>query len=351
MEKTIVRMFAALMLSLLVVSFAVAQQPPTKNLYVNLVTRTQAMPKIPGLPAGIKIPGMGGGATRMITGRAVYAVGPVAPIYLTVPADLGLANNRLVLNVPKPGVDGADGETADGGGTGGSVEMTNKVYWHPDEAKGPITDNVKMSMGNRRGMGGMQMPNLDQSLLAELGKEANGSEMKLPANVKGQGNYVCNTGGTATLDGFLPPLDVTEPALEKVNPNAGFTLKWSPVPGARGYLIAIMAMKNQGDDNHTKMNMTSWYSTLGEPPMRVRGAYTPATTIADDLKDGILLPGDTTSCKVPAGMFGDGYDMLVVKAEAIGNDFYSPASPTVYGVIRSEWSAMKMNMGEGDVDE
>jgi hypothetical protein len=312
------------------------------------------MPKIPGLPPGMKIPGMGDTATRSVSGRAVYAVKPVAPIYLTVPADLKLPNNRLVLEVPKaePGQAGEGEETPGQPGKPVSMEMTNKLYWHPDEAKGPVTETVKMKTpaGGGPAMGGG--PNFDFDLL-DLGKEASGSESKIPAAAKGHGDYVCNTGGTAALDGFLPALKVTEPALESTDVNKGFTIKWDPVAGARGYLVAIMAMKNQGDENNMKMTVTSWYSTLIEPPARIRGAYQQATTIADDLRDGILLPGDTTSVKVPAGMFPD-FDMFTVRVEGIGNDFYSNAGPTVFGTIRSEWMANKMNfgaMGGDDEDE
>lgn len=350
MNKTMVRVLGMMALLLMAFGIAAAQQPPTKKLYINLVTKTQQMPRFPGMPAGMNIPGMGGGTSRLITGRAVYAVKPVEPIYVTVPADLALKNNRLILSVPKLQVGpGGDGEENAPGEEGGNFEMVNKLYWHPDVAKGPITDTMKIKQGKVQGMGGMQMPNLDPDLLAELGKEAAGTESKLPASVKGLGNYVCNTGGTATLDGFLPPLNVTsEPALEKADPKNGFTLKWEQVAGARGYLISVMGMKSEGDN---KMTITSWYSTLSEPPMRVRGMYMPATTIADDLEKGILLPGATTSCKVPAGMFTEEYDMMMIKAEAIGNDFYSAAGPTVYGTIRSEWSAMKMNMGDADGEE
>jgi hypothetical protein len=348
MYKSLLRPFVLLVVGLALVSAVLAQQPPTKTLFVTLTTRTMAAPKIPGLPAGMTIPGMGGGATtRSITGKAQYAETPVEPIYLTVPADLGLKGNRLILNVPKPTATQntpANGEEGQPGQSGGTMEMTSKLYWHPDEAKGPIAETVKVKMPKAQGgMPGMNAPAFDTETAEQLAKEADGSDSKLKATVKGLGDYVCNTGGTASLDGFLPPLKVTEPALESVDVAAGFTMKWEPVPGARGYLIAIIAMKNEGDQTNMKMSITSWYSTLVEPPMRVRSAYQQATTIADDLRDGILLPGDTTSCVVPAGMFGD-YDFMTVRVEAIGNDFYSNAGPTVFGTIRSEWMATKINM-------
>jgi hypothetical protein len=144
-----------------------AQQPPTKTLYVSLTTRTMQMPKIPGLPPGMKIPGMGDSATRSVSGRALYAVKPVEPIYVTVPADLKLPNNRLVLSVPKsgPGTTEPGEETPGQPAKPGSMEMTNKLYWHPDQAKGPVTETVKMKTGGGRGPGMGGGPSFDFDML------------------------------------------------------------------------------------------------------------------------------------------------------------------------------------------
>jgi len=332
---------------------AFAQQQPTKTLYVTLLTKTQQPMKIPGMENMPAMPGMPTGApTWNVIGRAKYDQKPVEPLFVTVPAELKLPNNKLMLHLPKvmPGEQGQGEEGEQGPGTTKNMEMVNKLYWHPDEAKGPVTESLKIKGGKMSGTGmpGMAMPDLG-NIIAELeGHEASGSESKLPVNVKGQGNYVCNTGGTATLDGFLPPLQVTSPDMSKLTPETGILVKWQPITGARGYLISATGMNvGNADEDNMKMTSISWFSTLVQPPMRIRGGYQQETTIADDLANGILLPGNTTSCKIPGGIFND-VMMLMIRVEAVGNDFYSKTGgTTVFGTIRSEWDGMGMMMNMG----
>ncbi|MEN6645617.1 MAG: hypothetical protein ABFE08_24485 [Armatimonadia bacterium] len=353
------RLLSLCTLSLLVLS-AVSEplmaqnQAPTKTLFVTLLTKTQQPMKIPGMENMPQMPGMPTGApTWNVIGRAKYGEKPVEPLFVTVPTDLKLPDNKLMLHLPKPATtEGGPGRPG-GQGETKNVEMVNKLYWHPDEAKGPVTESFKIKGGKMSGGGmpGMAMPNLDDIIIAQEGYEAEGNESKLPVNVKGQGNYVCNTGGTATLDGFLPPLQVTSPDMSKLTPEEGILVKWQPIAGARGYLISANGMNmDNADEDNMKMTTISWFSTLVQPPMRIRGGYQQETTIADDLANGILLPGNTTSCKIPGGIFND-VMMLMIRVEAIGNDFYSKADgKTVFGTIRSEWDGIGMMMkmgGEG----
>ncbi|HCA45808.1 MAG TPA: hypothetical protein DEP45_00225 [Armatimonadetes bacterium] len=194
---------------------------------------------------------------------------------------------------------------------------------------------------------GMAMPDLSRIVQEMNNREAEGSEVVKPKTVVGQGDYVLNTTGTATLDGFLPPLKMISPDMSQLAPAEGIAVEWEPITGARGYLVSAVGTNMGGDEDNMKMTITSWYSTINEPPMRIRGGYQQATTIADDLRDGVLLPGDTTSCVIPAGIFDD-VMMLTITVEAIGNDFYSnEGGTTVFGTIRSEWSAMGMIMAMG----
>lgn len=357
MHKTLSNLIVGLALGVVLLTAATAQQPPTTRLTITLSTKTMQMPTIPGLPAGMQIPGMGAGmASHEITGHAIYGNKPVAPLYVTVPADLKLPNNRLILYLPGQapighGAAGADDEGGEQPEAKGNMELVNKLYWHPNEAKGPLTETVKVKDGKlvEGNMGTITMPGFEIALPDDP-KAAYGQASDLPAGVIGKGDYVCNTGGTAALDGFLPALKVKDFDVNTADLNAGFTLKWDPVKGARGYLISITAMSNMGDEGDAKMTITSWYSTLTEPPARLRGGYQKDTTIAADLESGLLLPGDTTSCVVPAGMFGE-FGFASIRVEAIGNDFYSNAGPTVFGLVRSEWMATKMDLGMMNQEE
>lgn len=287
--------------------------------------------------------------------RAVYKQTPVEPIFATVPADLTLPQNRLVLHVPKPATaEPGQGQPAEGEeATPRNVKVTDKLYWHPDVAEGPITTSFEVR-GAKPGVGmpGMQMPDLNDIVSETANREAEGSADEVPQQATGQGAYVLNTGGQAQMDGLLPPLKVTSPDMDKIDPKDAIVVKWEPVPGARGYLISGTGM-NMGDDgeNTTEMTTISWYSTLVQPPTRVRGGYRQETTIADDLRSGILLPGNTTSCTIPPGIF-KGIMHLTLRVEAVGNDFYShDGGITVFGTIRSVWTGSAMLMGMGDMQE
>ena len=89
--------------------------------------------------------------------------------------------------------------------------------------------------------------------------------------------------------------------------------------------------------------VTMWVSTLNEPPERVRSGYEQETSIADDLRNGILLPANTTSCNIPPGIFVD-VDTFSIDVTAVGNDYFDDtAGLVVRGRIRSVWNAVKMS--------
>jgi len=321
-----------------------AQQPKTEKLVLTLSTRVQAMPfkMPPNIPV---LPGLFGAPQRSITGLATYADKAVEPIFVTVPADLKLAGNKLVLTVPKPVA--TPGATPGGGATpgqGGTFQVTSKLYWHPDQAEGPIENTAQINTSQRGPKGGMAVPRIAQGAIeGGAEKTATGEESKLPATVVGNGQYVLNTGGTAALDGFLPPIKVTQPeSLQEVDLTQGIGVQWEPVTGAKGYILHAMGMTGQPGQVQG-MTVIQWVSTLGEPPMRVRTGYEQETTIADDLTNGILLPATATSCKVPPSVFPAELSTFILTVTAVGNDFYSTADGiTVRGKIRSEWTGMKM---------
>ncbi|HEY3398499.1 MAG TPA: hypothetical protein VGM19_12660 [Armatimonadota bacterium] len=336
---------------------ASAEQPTAIKYVVTLSTETMAMPfAMPNIPGMANIPGLADmfKPKRVITGLAEYAVPAVEPIFVGVPGDLKLPQNKLVLTVDKPTPPGPD-TPAEPGTTEPAkptkMTMTMKLYWHPDVAEGPVTNTLDVDSSRMptapQGRGPATM---DWSRLAEeFDKTAAGSNDKLPEKVVGAGDYVLNTGGfTATLAGFLPPLKITAPeTLADVDPAAGFELTWEPVAGARGFIIQITGMENHPAQGTTPQSMTiyQWVSSTVEPPERVRHDYEQATTIADDLDKGILLPAETLSCVVPPNVFPTDVPMLTVNVVAVGADFYNQAgTTTVVGKIRSRWTGMKMSM-------
>ncbi len=361
---------------LVALTLAHAQQEKTRTYYLTISTRVDMPMKIPGMPDLSNIPGLGdiqlpnipglpgmnkdaGKPTREITGRAIYANRAVEPIWVEVPADLKLPQNRLVLEVPEHDTTepGTPGQAEGGEGDDVEVQLTSKLYWHPETARGPITETFNSSDAEAA------IPEDAADDVAEYGiaipdwvgmeteREAYGAESSLPENLGGKGNYVLNTGGTAVITGFLGPLKVTGPQdFSAIVPQEGFTLQWEPLPDARGYIIHVDGQKSEmPEEGVMKTETTAWVSTEDEPPMRVRYDYRQATTISDDLEAGILLPADTTSCIVPPGMFPEDLNMLTIRLTAVGNDYYSEDDDiTVFATIRSEWSTTVMFGGFGD---
>lgn len=353
MTKTSLRyvLLLAVGLALLAGAAQAADQEKPTTYTLTLSTESQAMPfKMPAIPNMPNLPNMPDFAAmfkpkRVISGNATYPNQAVEPIFVTVPGDLNLPDNKLVLQVPKPVPAPPGGEEGGVAPPPTKFDMTVLVYWHPETAQGPLdksihVDTSTLPRGGRMNPGAMgAMGGFDP------GKWAFGSQGKLPPNVVGKGDYVLNTGSLdAPLDGFLPAIEVSKPeGLNDVDPNAGFTVEWKPVAGARGFIIHAMGTVMAGG-KMTKM--IHWVSTLNQPPERVWYDYQQATTIADDLANGILLPPDTTSCQVPPGIF-PGVTMFTLTVTAIGNDYFSAeGGVTVVGKIRAKWTAMKMpNMG------
>jgi hypothetical protein len=327
------------------------QGAPTKYT-LTLDTRTMNMGfKIPNMPNMPNIPGLAdlNKPQRIISGQANYPDKPQEPIFVTVPDDLALANNQLVLHVfkpaPAPGGNGGNAPQAQGPA---KMKMKISVYWNPETAKGPIVNELDIDTskfrGGGRGPGGPRpAPNAFDLGNFDIEKMASGAESKLPPKVVGQGQYTLNTGNiTMPLNGFLPPIQVKTPeSLADVNPADGIDVTWEPVAGAKGYILFANSVNMRGAAG--EMEFTMWVSTTVEPPQRVRASYEQATTIDDDLKNGILLSPDTVSCKVPAGIFAPDKGTFNLQVIAVGQDYYdNQGGSTVVGKIRSTWQAMKM---------
>jgi hypothetical protein len=348
-------MFTVALLAL-VATMAMGQQERTQKFVLELKTSMRPsafkMPVIPGMPTIPNMPDLSAlfgktSATRNINGQAVYPDKAVDPIFVLVPADLTLPDNKLVLKVSKPfripeGL--TEPETPTTPTIPQRMKFTSKLYWHPTVAEGLTVTSLDVDLSKTRSTGGGAAPgpgNLDDQWMLDMEKSASGSESKLPATAVGHGSYVLNTGGTAVLDGFLPAIQVTTPDdISAVKLEDGIDVQWQPVTGARGFILHATAMAG---DPGAAQTFTTWVSTLHEPPARVLNGYEQDTSISDDLANGILLPPTTTQCMVPPGIFDSAARTFTLTATAVGNDFYDTTGGiTVRGKIRSEWSATKM---------
>lgn len=319
-----------------------------ESLEVTLRTQTMVLPgmeemleNMPELPAGMQVNIPGLAPTRTIEGKAVYIHPPTGRIFVTVPADLGLPNNILPLELPKPvpiiehgGPEGPGGQPAQ------LQKFTIKLYWHPTTARGPRVielDPSKMPQMPQSAPGGRpeDIERWAERMNEGEGKVATGSDSRISPKVMGQGTYTLNTGGQMPLDGFLPALKLSGlPKPDEVDLSEAIDVKWDTIPGARGFILAAMSMI----DSHT---MVLWISTENEPENWGLGwDYEQKTTISDDLAAGILLPGETTECIVPPDIF-TGAGMVNLSVTAVGNDFFDKSSaPWLRGRIRSVATVM-----------
>ena len=335
----------ALLLVLLAAPTLAAEPDVVREYMLELMTRVSApmmaMPAYPGMP------GMGGAQpSRTLSGEAVYVAAPAAsPIFVAVPASLRLRDNRLPLQVTQL----PEGMTMPPAGMGAApggrvhIEMKNLLWWHPDTAAGPLTESINTDVTMPAHGSRPAMPPAEQlrRVRAELDRTAEGEENVVPMGTAGRGDYLLNTGGhTMPLTGFLLPLTVSEPAsLATVDLNGPITVAWNNDTLARGYILHAHGMVMQGQQ---VKETVLWVSTDSCPPERVRTGYEVGTTIANDVRDRILLPPGTTRCVIPPAIFAQ-VDMLTLTLTAVGDDYAADTRGCRYRArIRSEWTATKM---------
>jgi hypothetical protein len=117
-------------------------------------------------------------------------------------------------------------------------------------------------------------------------------------------------------------------------------LEWKPVPHATGYLLTAFA----GNDKNT---MVTWTSASDPNAMDVMNRPLSKKEITKYIEDGILLPPDKTTCRIPAGIFKDvGQPMLMVTA--FGTDKAQDKDGiTTHVIVRSTATVMLANGMEG----
>lgn len=336
----------ALLLFVLAAPVLATDAPVVREYTLELMTSVSlpmmAMPAYPGMPDA-------GGAqpSRTISGEAVYATAaPVTPVFVAVPESLQLRDNRLPLQVTQMPEGMLMPPAGMGAAPGGRmhVEMKNILWWHPDTAAGPLTESINTDVDmSARGGARPAMPSETQlqRVRAELDRTATGEENVVPLTAVGRGEYVLNTGGhTMPLAGFLLPLTVTEPASPAaIDVRGPITVVWNSDTAARGYILHARGMVLQGQQ---VKETVLWVSTDSCPPERVRTGYEAGTTIADDVRDRILLPPGTTRCVIPPAIFAQ-VDMLTLTLTAVGADYAADTRGCRYRArIRSEWTATKM---------
>lgn len=137
-------------------------------------------------------------------------------------------------------------------------------------------------------------------------------------DTKAEGTYTLTTnyagGAMVTLDSEqnnLAPINVTN-LTRNFNLGKAITIKWDKIPNVKAYYVCAYG----GNDN----KVINWNSSVKKDI-----AIDPDSTAftADQIKkyidDKVLLPADTTSCTIPAGVFKDSMGAIATIV-AIGKD-------------------------------
>jgi hypothetical protein len=226
--------------------------------------------------------------------------------------------------------------------------MSSKLYWHSDTAQGPVAS--ALTLDSRHAAPGAVGLGADWKQREDERARTASGWASLPDTAVGQGDYTLPAGSlTIPLGALLPALKVTAPTtMGGINPAEGLMVTWEPVPGARGYLVSALAIG--GAIGSDKFSVVRWVSSTIQPPERAQRQYEPATTIADDVAAGILLPPTAVSCQIPAGIFPElgslgSFSLTVV---AVGDDFSEDRrGVALRGRIRSTWSGLEVAPRQG----
>ncbi len=119
---------------------------------------------------------------------------------------------------------------------------------------------------------------------------------------------------------IMPPIQ-----LSQTKNDGGVNLEWQTIPHARGYFIAVMGGKSDGDSGE------AIFWTSSELPDTGFGLldYQSNTNIDKWIGEKVILPATATKCAVPKGIFPDGAGGML-RMIAYGSEAYFayPPRPT-----------------------
>jgi hypothetical protein len=121
--------------------------------------------------------------------------------------------------------------------------------------------------------------------------------------------------------------DLMAPIQLSQNKNeTGFNLEWQTVPHVRGYFIAVMGGKSEGEDSGEAIFWTS--SELPDTGLGLMD-YQSNSNIDKWIGEKVLLPAVATRCAVPKGIFPEGAGGML-RMIAYGSEAYFsyPPRPT-----------------------
>jgi hypothetical protein len=239
----------------------------------------------------------------------------------------------------------------------GRIKMTIKAYWGCGTSVRQGQPRVQtFEMGGPQGMA-MYGSTVQGRYERDRGATSNNkssiwpnrdSNAAIPAGASLLGEHkVTGAGLPASLAFSIPATQdfMPELGLRASGNKAGvLTLNWTNLPTASGYFAAASGMafkEGPGGENDREMTMITW--SASEQPESGMGLVGYLSNANQDtyLRDRVILPGGTTSCQVPSGIFQEAM-MVTFSGIAYGRELNlvypsRPDNPRV--AWNQEWTA------------
>lgn len=240
-------------------------------------------------------------------------VSTAATAECTLPWDLSSKKLARLTVIPIPGEDAQPAANS-------AQSMKMKIYWGSagtiPEGQPKIAPMQGADVAEKAAEKDTAKKENEGSFAYWPGKD----DKPLGAKACAPGTYTLTTnycGSTSTtLDpeqDFLAPFDLVDSSARN-DPAKAYTIRWKKIANAKAYLLTATGGNSKGT--------IVWASSSNPEWMNVSDV-TKRALAPDELqkliKDGILLPPDTTSCVIPAGIFKDA-DTAILTMTAIGPD-------------------------------
>jgi hypothetical protein len=330
--------FAPLAAALVTANAALAQQqvvrPPISQYAVDVGTRNMS---IPGMPAGglsgmmMKGMGVGGGPTKELwlgLRSTQKASAPAADH--DIPPGMGMGP-ALPLLAPPPVAPGRP-DTPDEERPPEKPKARMLVYWgcgdtiRPGQPK--VADTEKMSMVQfGEALRGRSPPERGGAHRNAQLRWPNEREPKaVPATASLRGDQLVH--GSATPDirftigerqDFLAPFELSAAGAQP----GPFTVSWNPIANAQGYFLQAVGHRQATGE------MIIWSSSELQDTGWGLMTWLPNDFLRKMIADKVVLPAETTACRIPAGIF-ENVEGAMVQSIAYGEELnlVHPPRPT-----------------------
>ncbi|MGV3721747.1 MAG: hypothetical protein ACO1SX_12620, partial [Actinomycetota bacterium] len=154
-----------------------------------------------------------------------------------------------------------------------------------------------------------------------------------PGSLKGahrlRTSYLGEVGFQVSEADFLGPVTFVTPKPGEADLKHFISVAWKPIPGALG--IHLMAICPKG-----RKLLIMWSGGKNAEGLSAGQQFPQMAEVRSLVEKGVYLPGDATSCNIPAGIF-EGADnvMLTMTAYGPGQAFDAPGSPAIRVQTRS----------------